>query len=395
MARIASIAVFAMASDFMEDDEDEVEAVYELGWEDFLLDEGTCNPVLLQSLCSHAAAFPCQLRSVSPRSTNRTTRENLHLKFLDHHDVLFRFSSNQILLLITALEVPEHMTFNGCRTTAVEAMCIFLHRLATKCRYSDMVVLFDRHPKFLSQVYLGMNIFIYEKWGNKITEFDQTWTTGRHWLDRYAASTSQRGSPVTDLVGWVDGTFVQVARPGTHQRAHYCGHRGCHCFKVQVLAYPCGLITSFGPFPGPTHDAAAVRQLRLDEVMVQKCSFDDRSFVLYMDKAYGMYEALITPYSGHLTVQEEIFNRRSANLRVSVEHLIGLVKTTWASLGEVNRMSISRSPVATFWLLKLDIGHGKISTDRKFCANLLLFLQVQCMPLDQPADHNQWWELGD
>ena len=52
----------------------------------------------------------------------------------------------------------------------------------------------------------------------------------------------------------------------------------------------------------------------------------------------------------------------------------GLVKTTWASLGEVNRMSISRSPVATFWLLKLDIGHGKISTDRKFCANLLLSL---------------------
>ena len=33
MARIASIAVLAMASDFMEDDEDEVEAVYELGWE--------------------------------------------------------------------------------------------------------------------------------------------------------------------------------------------------------------------------------------------------------------------------------------------------------------------------------------------------------------------------
>ena len=33
MARIASIAVLAMASDYMEDDEDEVEAVYELGWE--------------------------------------------------------------------------------------------------------------------------------------------------------------------------------------------------------------------------------------------------------------------------------------------------------------------------------------------------------------------------
>merc|ERR1719430_822086 len=70
--------------------------------------------------------------------------------------------------------------------------------------------------------------------------------------------------------------------------------------------------------------------------MLQKCSFGDRSFVLYMDKAYGMYE-------------EEIFNRRSSNLRISVEHLIGLVKKTWASLEEVNRMSMSRSPVATFW----------------------------------------------
>ena len=30
-----------------------------------------------------------------------------------------------------------------------------------------------------------------------------------------------------------------------------------------------------------------------------------------------------------------------------------------------------------------------------FCANLLFSLKVQCMPLDQPKDHNQWWELGN
>ena len=90
MVQIASIAVLAMASDYMEDDEDEVDDVYELGWEvwfklfarraaaqqllkalfqislqDFLLGEGTS--VLFESLCSHAAAFPCQLRSVSLR----------------------------------------------------------------------------------------------------------------------------------------------------------------------------------------------------------------------------------------------------------------------------------------------------------------------------------------
>ena len=39
-----------------------------------------------------------------------------------------------------------------------------------------------------------------------------------HRLDRYAASTSQRGSPVTDLVGWVDGTFVQGEQELTCQQ---------------------------------------------------------------------------------------------------------------------------------------------------------------------------------
>jgi len=62
-----------------------------------------------------------------------------------------------------------------------------------------------------------------------------------------------------------------------------------------------------------------------------------------------MYEALITPYAGNLSAEEEIFNRRSSNLRVSVEHLIGLVKKTWASLEELNRMSVNRSPVDLFW----------------------------------------------
>ena len=53
-------------------------------------------------------------------------------------------------------------------------------------------------------------------------------------------------------------------------------------------------------------------------------------------------------------------------------------------------------------------GYGKIITDQKL--TILHFVQiyyfpllkvqkkilkVQCMPLDQPADHNQWWELGN
>ena len=42
-----------------------MKTLFQISLQGFLLGEGTS--VLLESLCSHAAAFPCQLRSVSLR----------------------------------------------------------------------------------------------------------------------------------------------------------------------------------------------------------------------------------------------------------------------------------------------------------------------------------------
>ena len=130
-----------------------LKAWFQISVQDFLLDEGTS--VILESLCSHAAAFPCQLRSVSPRYP--PCKENYYFRIIfvrfevtisnvflysteapiepqektyisnswinmmcssggslgwyisniSHSN--FRFSSHQILLLITALEVSHTM----------------------------------------------------------------------------------------------------------------------------------------------------------------------------------------------------------------------------------------------------------------------------------------------
>ena len=145
-----------------------------------------------------------------------------------------------------------------------------------------------------------------------------------------------------------------------------------------------------------------------------------------MDKAYGLHEvlaitqiiwiyatyelnstlnsthlwpkALMTPFSGALTLEEEIFNRHNkwnfnckgfyiGNIQEELQsssscwtpdrytgmsyHFVhialisgltihpiphplpGLVKKTWPSLGELNRMSVSRSPVDIFWWFQI------------------------------------------
>ena len=132
-----------------------MKTLFQISLQGFLLGEGTS--VLLESLCSHAAAFPCQLRSVSlrysPCKENKNFRKinsHLPLRFeittsygflysteapielqektyisnswinmmccsggslgwyilnISHSNL--RFSSHQILLLITALEVSH------------------------------------------------------------------------------------------------------------------------------------------------------------------------------------------------------------------------------------------------------------------------------------------------
>ena len=42
--------------------------------------------------------------------------------------------------------------------------------------------------------------------------------------------------------------------------------------KARSLMYTMCLL--LGPFPGPTHDSTAARQLQLDQMMVEHCSFE-------------------------------------------------------------------------------------------------------------------------
>ena len=169
----------------------------------------------------------------------------------------FRFDTSQVINLIDYLQIPQCISFNGCKTSAIEAICISLHRLSSHCRFIDLSMIYDLRPQVLSQIFAGMMVLLFRKYGNLVRSFEHSWTVSRTSLDEYASKVSSTGCPLENVVGFLDGTHVPVARPSRDQRQWYCGHHRQHCFKSTAIQYPNGLMWAFGPFDGSTHDSTA------------------------------------------------------------------------------------------------------------------------------------------
>ena len=78
-----------------------------------------------------------------------------------------------------------------------------------------------------------------------------------------------------------------------------------------MLQYPNGLMTSFGPFDGTTHDSTAAQSILLDELIARNYTFAggknlsffkpkhfflDRAFNIFGDSGYAVTSTLITPF---------------------------------------------------------------------------------------------------
>ena len=57
------------------------------------------------------------------------------------------------------------------------------------------------------------------------------------WLDpeMFAQAIHEKGAPLTECWGFVDGTPRPITRPIRNQRIMFSGHKRVHCLKFQVL----------------------------------------------------------------------------------------------------------------------------------------------------------------
>ena len=160
----------------------------------------------------------------------------------------FRVEKQDLPRLAEALQLPP--TFK-CQQRSVcpsmEGLCMVLKRTAYPCRYSDMIPRFGRPVSVLSLITNRVVDYIYETHAHRITQWNRN-LLNPNAIQGYAEVISEKGSPLDNCFGFIDGTVWPVSRPRIGQRVVYNGHKRVHALKFQSLALPNGLVGNiFGP----------------------------------------------------------------------------------------------------------------------------------------------------
>lgn len=139
----------------------------------------------------------------------------------------------------------------------------------------------------------------------------------------------------------VDGTYTRVGRPRAWlaQKELYSSHRGCHCLVYQACCDLDGnLLWLSEPFPGSTHDLAALERTPLAALLASTNApvLFDKGYQGAVDR-FGLRAGRVflprrKPPKRALSDGDKDFNRFVASLRVKIEHVNEKIKN-WKVLG--------------------------------------------------------------
>ena len=259
--------------------------------------------------------------------------DRFDLDFLTDEECIsnFRFLKNDIYRLVEVFGYPEKFTcYNGTVYNSVEAICIFLRRFAYPCRYSDMIHMFGRPVPQLCMISNHLLNFMYEHWNHLLSTFQQNWLTVQN-LQKFCDDIHQRGAPLSNCFGFVDGTVRPICRPSTNQRIVYNGHKRIHSLKFQSVVTPNGLVANlFGPVEGKRHDSGMLALSGLLGKMTQHCVLQNGNpLCIYGDPAYPLHTHLQRKFQGaNITPQQQQWNTDMNKVRTSVEWVFGDIVIT-------------------------------------------------------------------
>jgi len=85
-----------------------------------------------------------------------------------------------------------------------------------------MIPQFARSVPELSMIYNNVLSFIHENFGHKLNDMNQVWLA------------PNKGAPLQNCWGFIDGTVRPICRPGENQRQVYNGHKRVHALKFHL-----------------------------------------------------------------------------------------------------------------------------------------------------------------
>ena len=243
--------------------------------------------------------------------------------------------------------LPEYHSETNLPWTAVEGTALLLHRLSYPGRLEDLAPHFGQSPSECSTIFNHMLADIHHRHSRHLNCLTQPWLDP----DRYAAAIVNKGSPVENVWGFIDGTLVHICRPGTDQREMFSGHKRRHGVKFQHVMAPNGIVVnSFGPYPGSHHDAAMYRVSGLEnDLRTITRATDGAQMAIYGDAAYPLRPWLITPFHGHqLTQQQQLFNQTLNPLRTCVEWGFAKLFTYFSFLNYYGNLKLKLQPICHY-----------------------------------------------
>ena len=135
-----------------------------------------------------------------------------------------------------------------------------------------------------------------------------------------------KGAPLQNCFGFIDGTVRRLCRPGRNQRVLYNGHKKVHAIKFQSVATPNGLVANlFGPVEGKRHDSTMLVRSGLLPLLTQHAvDRNGNPLCIYGDPAYPLRPQLQNAFRGaNVTPIQSQWNQAMNKTRTSVEWVFG------------------------------------------------------------------------
>ena len=265
--------------------------------------------------------------------------------------LMFRFNKNDIRTLHQKLRIPKNVNLeNGSVVSGIDALCMFLRRMAYPGRLVDLAHFFGRAPSDISRTVNFVLCHIYDNFGQILETLDHQFLSIPN-LQLLAQSVRNKGSPFEHCWGFIDGTVMQICRPKEHQRQLYSGHKRVHCLKFQSVMCPNGIISSFmGPYIGRRHDAGMFHESMLLRQLENKVDADGTPFFIYGDSAYPLSRFVMTPYKGaNVTEEQHNFNKVMSSHRICVEWGFADITKTFAFLDFKKNLKLHLQPLGKLY----------------------------------------------
>jgi len=256
-----------------------------------------------------------------------------------------RFSPAHFLTLLTVLNLTEAVKFGGGSVVSgIEALAIFLFRLATLGGNGEIGLIFKRPTSMISSLatHLSSSIF----WGKleRLASFDHEWLNFPNLSAWGEALVHEKFFPLKTIAGFLDGKCIRCCRPTNNQKSWYCCHHADHVFKFQIITWLNGMLTCWGPFAGSVNDAKCVKSFGISPLVKAALKFGSTQFNLLADKGYAISDGILTNYHGrNLPREKKLYNQIHNHHRTSAEWGINCILQNWMRFSSKKLLRVNQS----------------------------------------------------